>query len=192
MIRDGTGNGFLASVNSNNQLEVQSESEEIQHTISFNNGQAYQAFCTTPLSNGTVICQHITNNDPNRNLVVTFVRHQIIGASGGTSFPNVGNYFRISFGTTYSSGGTESTPVNVNNGSGNLANVTVYGGNPTVTGTPVEIDRWYTKSDGDMNTFNKEGSVILQPGQSLEFAYVGDQTSGTMYSRVSFLMKERK
>ncbi len=90
---------------------------------------------------------------------------------------------------TRASGGSEVTPVNLNQATGNAANVTAYAGNPTLEGTALEIDRWYTKSEGDMHVFNKEGSVILQPNRTIEFSYVGDQTSGKFYARLSFLMK---
>lgn len=122
-------------------------------------------------------------------MVITYIRHQIIDTSGGTAFPNVNNYFRIALGRTYVSGGTEINPVNINSGSANMAEITAYEGNPTLTGTAQEIDRWYTKSEGDMNAFNKEGSVILGKNGTLELSYIGDQSSGIIYTRISFIMQ---
>ena len=133
---------------------------------------------------------HVKNTSSTKNLVVTYIRHQIIDQSGGTAIPNASNYFRIALGRTYSAGGSTATPVNVFTGSGNTAEATIYQGAPTLTGTANEIDRWYTKAEADMNTFNKEGAVIVPPNQTIELAYVGDQTSGTLYTRLSFVMKE--
>jgi hypothetical protein len=190
IIKDGTGSGKNAQVTDKNQLSVKSESESIQHSQSFVEEQAYQIRGNTNLASGTITCLHVTNNSPTRSLVVTYIRHQTVGASGGTSFPNVSNYFAVGFGTEYVSGGDSCTPINVNKGSGNTADITTYCNAPTVTGTFSEIDRWYTKADGDMNTYNKEGAVILQPNFTLELRYVGDHTSGIINTRVSFIMKE--
>jgi len=133
---------------------------------------------------------HINNTSPNMQLVVTYLRHQIVGASGGTAFPNDSNYFTVRVGRDRTSGGSLVVPVNMNVGSGNKADVVVYDGNPTIVAGALEIDRWYTKSDGDMNTFNKEGALIIQPHNSMQISYTGDQTSGKIYGRVSFLLED--
>ncbi|KKM87174.1 hypothetical protein LCGC14_1271620 [marine sediment metagenome] len=189
MIRDGTGKGYLVQVTSTNRLAVEAISKSLQHEISENKGQAYQVIGMATLASGTVISLHILNTSSTRNLVVTYIRHQIIDESGGTALPNASNYFRIAFNRTFSSGGSTVTPVNLNQGSGNEAEVTAYDTNPTLAGTAKEIDRWYTKAEADMNTFNKEGSIVIQPNHTMELAYIGDQTSGTLYTRLSFLME---
>jgi hypothetical protein len=189
-IRDGTGKGFLAKVNFENRVMVASKAASIQHVVSSNDEDAYQVIGTANLAATTVVVLHLTNNDSEKNAVVTYLRHQIINASGGTAFPNSSNYFRIALGRTYSSGGSAATPVNVYSGSGTTAKVTCYQAAPTLTGTANEIDRWYTKDDGDMNTFNKEGSLIIPPNKTIEIAYVGNHTSGICYGRISFIMEE--
>lgn len=70
-----------------------------------------------------------------------------------------------------------------------MAEIISYGNTPTLIGTAKEIDRWYTKSEGDMNSFNKEGSVILEKNGTLELSYVGNQSSGIIYTRISFIMQ---
>lgn len=156
--------------------------------MSHNEGEAYQVLGTTTLSSGTVPILHIANNSAIKDVVVTYIRHQILDNSGGTDFPNVSNYFKIAFGRTYVSGGTEVDPVNLNTESGNEAEVTVYDSGPILTGTAREIDRWYTKEEGDMNVFNKEGSVVLGRNGTLELSYIGDQSAGIVYVRLSFIM----
>ena len=42
-----------------------------------------------------------------------------------------------------------------------------------------------------MNAFNKEGSIVLGQNGTLELSYVGDKTSGTLYTRLSFIMMEK-
>ena len=188
MIKDGTGKGYVARVDSTNRLRTYAKSASIQHVVSEDDQKAFQVIGTATLSSGTVIPLHITNDNSEENLVITYLRHQVIGASGGTSFPNVNNYFSVRLGRTYTSGGAASTPVNVFGGSGQLSGVTCYQTDPTLGGTALEIDRWYTKADGDMNTFNKEGSLIIPPNKTMEVAYVGDRTGGTVYTRISFIL----
>ncbi len=190
MVKDGTGKGYLAKVSKDNHLQVESVAETIQHHISKEEQQAYQLIGTANLAAAAVVCLHIKNTSSTRILVGTYIRHQIIDQSGGTALPNVSNYFKISFDRIYSSGGSSITPVNMYAGSGKAAEVTAFGSAPTLTGTANEFDRWYTKQEADMNVFIKEGSIILPPGQTMELAYVGDQTGGIIYSRLSFIMRK--
>ena len=186
-IKDGTGSGYLARVDSDHRLRTYAKSASIQHVVSEHEEEAYQVIGIATLSAGTVVALHIKNISSG-NMVVTYLRHQVVGATGGTSFPNTSNYFTIGLGRTYSSGGSLVTPVNVFGGSGNTAEVTAYHGDPTLAGTALEIDRWYTKSDADMNTFNKEGALIIPSNQTMEVSYIGDRTGGTIYTRISFIM----
>lgn len=189
-ILDGTGTGNKAKVGSDFRLHVQSKSESLQHLISQEDEQAYQCIGTATLASGIVVVLHLKNTSSDRNLTITYIRHQILDPSGGTSFPNASNYYKIALGRTYVSGGSTATPVNVFAGSGNTAEVTAYQGGPTLTGTAAEIDRWYTQNEGSMNVFSKEGAVIIPPNQTIEMAYIGDRTGGTVYARISFLMEQ--
>jgi hypothetical protein len=185
IIEDGKGSGKKARVDAANRLVTNSRSESIQHYTSHEEENAYQVLNVVPLVPGEVVAQHFYNNDPENEMILTYIRHQVIESDA--TLPNDENYFSIAFGREYVSDGLEITPVNVFNGSGNEADVTVYCSNPTLSGTAVEIDRWYTKEVGDMNVFNKEGSVVIGTGQTIEFRYIGTGT-GLLYTRVSFLM----
>lgn len=188
-IKDGTGKGYLAKVNSDNQMEARAQSESLQHSQSVKNQQAYQVLSVINLSAATIVPIHIKNISKTKNFVLTYIRHQIIDQAGGTGFPNVDNYFRMAFKRIRTAGtGNLLTPVNLFVGSGNTAEIEAYS-EPTLTGTAAEVDRWYTQSEGDMNTLNKQGSVIVSPNNTIEVAYVGDQTSGSVYMRLSFIMK---
>lgn len=188
IIEDGKGSGKKARVDNDNRLIVNSRSESIQHYTSHEEENAYQILNVIPLvANETVVAQHFKNNDPVNDMILTYIRHQVVESDTSASFPNANNYFSIAFGRTYASGGIILEPVNVFNGSGNEAAVTVYNSNPTLSGTAIEIDRWYTKNIGDMNVFNKEGSIVIGSGKTIEFRYTGTGT-GLLYTRVSFLM----
>lgn len=187
IISDGTGSGNKATVGSDNRLKTYSKSASIQHIVSEDDEQAYQVIGTSTLAAGTVPVLHI-KNDSSKLMIITYMRHQVIGASGGTDFPNASNYFQVGLGRTYASGGSIVTPVNMSSGSGNTADITCYGNSPVLAGTVKELDRWYTKADGDMNTFNKEGALIVQPNNTMEISYTGDRTAGTIYARISFIL----
>ena len=190
-IRDGKGRGYLAEVDREQRLKVFSTNISIQNYISEFKDQAYQVIGTATLSSGTTVALHIKNTSSDKDMLITYLRHQVIDPAGGTALPNASNYYRLALGRTYSSGGSTATPVNCKGGSGNAAEVVAYQGGPTLAGTALELDRWYTKDEADMNNFNKEGAVILPPSTTLELSYVGDQTSGTLYTRLSFLMEDQ-
>lgn len=187
---DGSGKGNRAKIDVDKRLWVDSRSAALQHEISYIDEEAFQVIGTATLASGTVVPLHITNDNQDKEVVITYIRHQIVDQASGTAFPNASCYFAIRYGTDYSSGGTTATPVNMHIGSSKVAGVTCYQTNPTLSGTAVEIDRWYTKAEGDMNTFNKEGALILKPGQSLDLAYIGDHTSGIVYTRLSFILRK--
>lgn len=189
MIRDGAGTGNLVKVDSDNRLHTMSKSDSIQHVISNECQQAYQCIGEADLAVGTVVSLFLQNISSDKKIIITYIRHQILDQAGGTAFPNVSNYFRIALGRTYVSGGSIATPVNVFVGSGNEADVIAYQGAPTLTGTAEVIDKWYTKSEGDMSTFSKEGSLIVPPNRCIELSYVGNHSSGIIYSRLSFLLE---
>ena len=191
IINDGTGKqGLSAKVDSSFRLLTTTIARSLQNAISLDAQRAYQVIGTVSLASGTVIPMHIKNNSDTLNLSITYIRHQIIGATGAGTFPDVNNYFKLSLGRTRVSGGTIVTSINMNRGSNNQSQAIIYNDNPTLTGTAVEIDRWYTKANGDMNVFNKEGALTLAPGQSMELAYIGDQTTGIVYTRVSYVFEE--
>lgn len=189
-IRDGTGTGNLVKVDSTNRLLVDAKSASLQHSISHDDQLAFQVVSAGTPTNGTTTITHIKNTSNTRNLIITFIRIQSLGLTGGTSIPDSSNYWSIRLGRTYVSDGSLLTPVNVSAGSSNSPEATIYNSNPTLTGTALEIDRYYPVSDGDKETYNKESALIVPPGQTFEIAYVGDHTSGTLYARVSFFMEE--
>jgi hypothetical protein len=77
-ILDGTGNGYLAKVDSDFNLHVRSRSESIQHIVSQNEEEAYQCIGLATLSSGTTTALHLKNTSTDKDLVVTYIRHQII------------------------------------------------------------------------------------------------------------------
>jgi len=182
-------NGLIAGVTKEHQLRTFAENIPQQHFISKEFGQTFQAFGSTgTLSSGTLTSLHLKNDDPTRLLVVTYIRLQLVGASGG-SFASLDNYSDIGFGRTVSSGGAPMEPTNMNKSSGVVPLVTATETAPTMTGTFVSNgDKWWPSANGTEETYNKAGSLILGLNDTLEIRYVGTHTAGELYSRVTFMM----
>lgn len=185
-IEDGTGTGKIAKVTLQNQLEVRNENLELQHWISRYKGNTYQAISVdTGITAKTQTLLHLKNTDTEKSCVISFIRMQAI--TNTASKPVVGEYFQIGLGETVASGGTTTTPVNMNTSSGNTASVTATGVDPTMAGTFTEIDRIYHKASGDEYTFNKQGSIILGLNDTFSVRFVSAGT-GEAKCRITFMM----
>lgn len=189
VIKDGQ-TGYTAKVRSDNKITVYATCVSNQHSVAEEDGESYTAIGTATLASGTVTALHIKNTHTTKSLVITHISHQILDHSGGTALPNASNYLKIAWGRTYSSGGSSVTPVNTKAGSGNVANITMYQGAPTLAGTANEMDRLYTYAEGFPVESRTDDALIVPPNQTLEVSYVGDQTAGTIFTRVAFLMED--
>lgn len=185
-IESGTGNGRYAAVDNLNRLAVSSISLPRQHFVSKVDNNTYQIIGTATPANGTVNVLHLANNTSDKSYTITYIRSQIVDPAGGTALPSAANYWQMGFGLSHSSGGSAVSAVNAFAGASKTPGATAYDSNPTLTGTFDEIDRYYFKADGDVETYSKDGSVIIPPGRSLTARFVGDNTSGTVYTRFSF------
>lgn len=192
VVIENNTDGTKASVTVDNQLTVQSETLSLQHYISFYDENVYQVIGTTTPNGTAATILHLKNNDSENTLVVSYMRLGIVDAANGTAFPSANSYFTLGFDTAYSSGGTTATPVNMNAQSGKTANVVAYGGAPVVSGTFAEFDRRHIKADGDEYTYNKEGSLLLGLGNTLDIRLQSDHTAGTAIARVTFIMVPNK
>ena len=178
--------GVVAQVTDEHQLRVEAEIHELQHHVSRTTGQTFQVLgITDTLTAATIPILHIVNNDPDRALVISFIRSQIIGSNA--TLPGVGDYVQYGFGTT-ASGGTAVVPVNQNRKSGSSALVTALHSTPTSAGTFVEEDRWYPDADGARETYNKQGSIILGLNDTWESRVVSTSTAGIVWTRATFMM----
>lgn len=187
-LRDGTGSGNEVEVTEANQLSIVGEQHSLQFHHSFHNAAAYQVVGDfTTINNTTHTILHIKNTSTSRVVAVTYVRIQALDLAGGTALPSVNTYFQLGTGTTYASGGTAIIPVNVNFTSGHTADAVVYDNNPTVSGTFIEIDKWFVDIEGNQLIYNKEGSVILGQNDVFEVRVTSDHTSGVAIARVSFV-----
>lgn len=181
--------GAIAQVTPNNQLVVKSESNSQQHYISRNFGQAYQVHGRTgTLASGTETVLHIKNNDPERDIVISFMRLQLIGANVADATTD---YFELGFGREVASGGSAVTAINMNRTVGSQALITATDSGPTMSGTFVETERWYPAASGESVALREDGSVILGLGDTFEIRYVGTATTGIAEARITFMMTDQ-
>lgn len=191
-IEDGTGDGHSVKITSEHQMKVQSESHELQHHVSFEDGQVFQAIGeVSDIADGLNTVLHIRNDSTSLKAIVSFIRLQLPGISGlgSTLLPDDGTYFQLGRDTVRSSGGVGVAPVNMNFASGNTPALTAYKDNLVVSGAFQELDRWYPGHS--MMTFNKQGSLILGLNDTLEVRLTTDQPALTVaYCRVTIMLKK--
>ncbi len=190
-IESGTGNGRYAGVSSGNRLEVNSVTIPLQHEASKTRNKAFQVWGEATLVAGTVTPLHITNASTTDTCTITYIRLQTIDPAGGTALPSAVNYYQIGTGQTRSSGGTAKTPINMAVGSTVQSGVTAYAANPTMANTLNVFDKEYVKAEAELSRYSKEGALVLLPGEAMTVQFVGNHTSGTVYSRVSFFMSPK-
>lgn len=182
--------GTVAKVTPEFQLETRAETLSHQHYISREFAQTFQVIgVTDTLTAATIPVLHIKNDDPERDLVISYIRLQIVDPNA--TLPGVGDYFQLGLGTTIS-GGSAVTPVNTNASSGKVASVTATHSTPSSSGTFSELDRWYPTADGDSVTYNKDGSIILGLNDTFEIRIVSTSTAGIAYARTTFMMVDKE
>ncbi|MEE9573548.1 MAG: hypothetical protein V3W20_10905, partial [Candidatus Neomarinimicrobiota bacterium] len=190
-IIDGTGKGFRAAVDSANRLKVDAITTSFQHLVAHTSSNAYQVIGTATPIDGNVSIIHIENTDSNDlDMMPMRIRMEILDSSGGSILPNSDNYFSITFGENYISGGSTANSVNTTAGSAKLSSTVVNINGSTLDGIPKEIERCYPDSNGRVSVWETEGILIIPPGHTLNISYTGNQLSGVLYSSVLFIMNK--
>ena len=181
--------GYIAGVTKDFQLKTQSESLMLQHFVSRTHGESYQVLGRTDtLTAATIPILHVTNDDPDKLMVFSYIRAGIVDPNA--TLPSVNDYIQLGFGSTVT-GGTAVTPVNTNQTVGKVASVTATHSTPTSGGTFTEIDTFYPKEDGHEQVWNKAGSVILGLNDTFEARIVSSGTAGIAWARFTFMMLEK-
>lgn len=189
IIRDPR-NGDGVHVDTSYRLFVNSKSSTVQHIISEEEENAYQVEGETvwTAAAGAENVLHLRNTSTDKNIIVTFIRLQIIT---DLTLPATGSYFTIETGETYSSGGTAVVPVNMHIGSSKTASATVYNDNPTLAGTSTQFEKWFPASSGDKQAYNKEGALLINPTKTMKITFTPAAShTGTAYARLSFFMEK--
>jgi hypothetical protein len=189
-IEDGKGTGILAEVNLENLLRTLTVSGSLSSHESNDDGTSFTVVGTATVTSGIVVVLHMINNDPSLLFLVDRLTVQGVSISGGVAIPNQTSFFSLGYNRTVTSGGVALTPVTLNRTAVTVANVTTTGGNPNMTGTFVEGQRWYIQANGvafDM-TISRDDDIILGRTNTIEVRYTSDNTSGTVIANMKFIM----
>ena len=193
--------GTLAGVTQDHQIKTRTESHELQHHVSWHDGDAYQVMYNDTGINdtggGDSSLLHLTNLSATKNAVVSFIRLSAVttGDTGGNA-GDTGHYFELGFGSTITAGDSGSAAnapvfVNMNRTSGKAAAMRAVG-DGDMGGTFDRFDRVPAKFDGTQTVYNKHGSLILGQNDTMDIRFTSEGV-GTATARVTVMMlnKER-
>lgn len=161
VIKDGTGTGYLAMVNSENRLITTSVSESIDSHINQIEGQSYSVVVSqTPAGANNCFC-YIKNLSTSAKIFITSVK--LYTATDETIQVKLKDS-----GTT--AGGTIYVPVNRNSGSTNSANALVEVGN-NITGLAggLVVDQFFIEGATTTNKFDWDSGLVVDTNQIISF-----------------------
>lgn len=180
-IESAAGKAYGAKVNKDNRLATESVSLAAQALRSREHGDSYQVEGTITIATSDTPVLWIRNDSQTKLMVITYIRMMSIGAAAS----NVDGYFTVKLGSAYTSGGNAVTPVNVNRNSGRTSSSTSYDGSTALTlSGGSQIDKnWEANS---MQSYNKEGSVVLGNNDAMSIWHKGSTVAGSAYARISY------
>lgn len=189
VIKDGSGQGFLAKVNDENRLNTHTVSIQEAAHVSIRNEKTFSIFGETTIVAGTEKTILILINNSSNLIAIDSVLASIQGETGKPVI------FRIYIGKkTYTSGGTSKTPLNLNVTSAVTIDVTTVENNPTLGGTDSEAFKIFLESTGAFAT-DFGGSIVLGRQGSTRITVTGDvAASGTKtgLSRIIFFELDKE
>jgi hypothetical protein len=159
MIRDGTGKGYMAKVNNDNELKVITHSIQ-SYTCAAVKEEYYEATTgqitlTTDTETGIV---YIGNTNPLLHCIVDRVFYDIWGTTGGDTAGGILKYYR---NPSYT-GGTDIVPVASNFGSRKSMTGVFLKSLTTLTGTA-----WWTALITPMTSnVSDEGRIVIPPSST--------------------------
>lgn len=182
-IKDNTGKGYGLKVDDKNRLSAKSMSLSQQYVISNEEERAFQVSSEKAIAASEIKLLLLKNTSDFRDLVISYIRLETIGAAAA----NANAFWTVYTGGDYSSGGTATTPTNMNVGSAITAEGTFYDATASTivtSGTQNVIDKtWVTNTN---ISYNKEGALILPKNSCLTISWTGSTAAGTARARVSF------
>lgn len=151
-IRDGTGSGKLAKVNTYNQLVTRAISGSVEHWVNHDQGLCYNLlFDQTPTGAGDCFL-YVKNTSSDYDVVI----------EGFTCAVGSAEQILVKLNDTGTpSGGSTATPVNLNSGSGNSAVGTFQTGNDItgLSGGSTADKIWFTSAGTE--SYNFEQDMVL-------------------------------
>jgi hypothetical protein len=160
ILEDGTGDGYKASVTSENQVRTESVTSNESNHANHDHGWAYTiSFSATPTGAGD--CFLYVKNTADEDMII----------NGGGLYCEADEYFDIKLGDGgTASGGSTIIPVNLNAGSGNTADGTFLSGNDItgLSGGSV-VYRIYHATSKETTNSTFPQSIVLPKNSVLTF-----------------------
>lgn len=188
VIKDGSGEAFLAKVGSNNDLHTKSiDFTEISDASSV--GGAFQAEGETTIVAATEKTVLILINNGDTSLEIGNIFISVRNETGKITV--VKGYLGKA---TVTAGGTLKSAVNLNTGSVKVANATLYENNPTTGGTDTRVIELYFQSgDGSNFVLSFDGGIVLTRNGSFRITCTGAAgAAGTLTCDASFQFWEER
>ena len=175
IFEDGTGDSYKAKVDEENRMHINSIAATPEHHINHHHGEAYNVlFDVNPDGAGDCIF-YLKNND-DKDLIIEGVWLQVSAADEV--------YYKIGdTGTAVKTNGADIVPVNLNAGSGHVADVTCYSNTANgavditgISGGSIFQKIWITAA-ATTNFVNMEQDCIVPKNQTFTIYCVGGDVS---------------
>ena len=185
MIKDGTGKGYLAAVNKDNQLLVRATAVE-QRLESSVDGNYYEAttevITITDAAETNMIYIKNTDTDPNNRIVIDRVFIDIWATTGGTGNGNITYYKNPTI-----TGGTDIVPVNSNFGDGTDMVGTFKKSTTTMTEGTAGVHFWHGSMGVGSNVVDEE-RIVIPPGYSIGISYTAPASNTSQKIAINVAM----
>jgi hypothetical protein len=184
MIKDGTGKGYLAQVDSKNRIRTYSVTEDESSYVNRVEKQSYSGTFSGGISAASSdnFIVYLKNTSSEKDLVITRIRHRCENDDGTISF-----WLRVD-GTP---GGslTTLTPTNRNAGTNNTADCVYYKSN-NITGLSGGrlVGSVYGKMDEKFENADPCSGYILPPAST--FAIKSSNTTAIHYGGIAFYFRD--
>ena len=175
ILEDGKGSGHSVQVNAENQICTSAITQTLDNHSNIIHKTSYNAvFAVNP--DGADDCIFYLKNDDDQNIIIEGIWLQSSGAEEV--------YLKIGeTGTAVKTSGADITPVNLNVGSGNLADCTCYSnagdGAVDITGLSGGsiFQKYWITAAADTKFFNFEQDIILPKNKTFTIYCVGGDTN---------------
>ena len=182
-IKDGTGKGYLAQVNADNQLVTRATAVEqrLHSTIDSNYFEATTGVVTlTDAAESDILYITYTGE---KKLVIDRVFYDTWKSTGGTVNTGTLKYYH---NITSVTGGTAATVTNTHLGTTNTLDATITK-STTFTGGTVW---WSALFTAGVSAALEEGRIVLSPGASFGISVAADTSNSSMKVNINVAMYE--
>jgi len=161
MVKDGTGKGYLAQVDSDNHLHTAGNTRSRLSFVSRDKAGAYSIygrrnFAASETDEGILFFEYVGSKK--------FFINEIICSGFGAA-----NKVEVFLAATRASGGTAVTPINMNRSAPSILEMNAYTGETDLVVTPGDLEVIDIRFGTDTKIVSFDGGLILTYGTNLYF-----------------------